>query len=242
MPEQHPVGGRQRQRVAGGLLPGQVLRPRHQLLALHVGELREAAVRRLVAPDPLARRIHRVAAVAMLVVAVVLVAVDDDLVADLPPPHLVAHRPDDPRSVRPGDMVVRLVHVERRDRNPKASPDAVIVDPRRHDEDQHLVGIDHRRVDHLELERRVRLAVPLAPDRPGVHPRRHMPQRRNLPDLVEILLRRVIGRLGQRGVQAHRVTLLRHKSSRNIIAQSCADRPLHYPTIHATPMCRDAAG
>jgi hypothetical protein len=39
---------------------------------------------RLVAPDALGGRQHRVAAVAFLVVAIVLVAVDDDLVADLP--------------------------------------------------------------------------------------------------------------------------------------------------------------
>jgi hypothetical protein len=40
---------------------------------------------RLVAPDPLGiGEIHRVAAVAILVVAVVLVTVDDDLIADFP--------------------------------------------------------------------------------------------------------------------------------------------------------------
>ena len=82
--EQHPVGGGQRQRVAGALFPGQVLGARHQLLGLDPAELGKRAVRRLIAPDPLAGREHRVAAVALLVVAVVLVAVDDDLVADLP--------------------------------------------------------------------------------------------------------------------------------------------------------------
>jgi hypothetical protein len=98
--EQHPVGGGQRQRVAGAFFPGQVLGPRHQLLRLHAGELGERAVRRLVAPDPLGGREHRVAAVALLVVAVVLVAVDHDLVADLPVLDLVAHGPDDPGGIR----------------------------------------------------------------------------------------------------------------------------------------------
>jgi hypothetical protein len=37
--EQHPVGGGQRQRVAGAFFPGQVLGPRHELLRLHAGEL-----------------------------------------------------------------------------------------------------------------------------------------------------------------------------------------------------------
>src|SRR3546814_7166152 len=61
---------------------------------LHTGELGEGAVGRLVAPDALRRREHRVAAVALLVVAVVLIAVDHDLVADLPALHLGADGPD----------------------------------------------------------------------------------------------------------------------------------------------------
>ena len=51
--EQHAVGGGERQRVAAALLPGQVLRPRHELAVLHAAELGEGAVRRLVAPDAL---------------------------------------------------------------------------------------------------------------------------------------------------------------------------------------------
>jgi hypothetical protein len=61
---------------------------RHQLARLHAAELGERAVGRLVAPDALRRRQHRVAAVAVLVVAVVLIAMNDDLVADFPAPHL----------------------------------------------------------------------------------------------------------------------------------------------------------
>ena len=37
----------------------------------------------------------------------------------------------------------------------------------------------------------VRFAMALAPDGPGVHLRRHMPERRDLADIVEILLRRI---------------------------------------------------
>ena len=48
--EEHPVSGGQRERVAGAFLPGQVLRPRQELLRLHAGKLSEGAVRRF--PDP----------------------------------------------------------------------------------------------------------------------------------------------------------------------------------------------
>ena len=53
-------------------------------------------------------REHRVAAVALLVVAVVLVAVDHDLVADLPALDLGADRPDDAGRVGAGDVVRAL--------------------------------------------------------------------------------------------------------------------------------------
>src|SRR4051812_1892285 len=102
-----------------------MLRARHQLAVLHAAELRERAVRRLVAPDALRRREHRVAAVALLVVAVVLIAMNDNLVAALPALDLRADRPDDTRRVRAGDVIGRLVHVERRDRLAEPGPDAV---------------------------------------------------------------------------------------------------------------------
>src|SRR5262249_32678558 len=51
VPEQHAIGGSERQRVAGGFFPGEMLRPLEQLTVLHAAELRERAVWRLVAPD-----------------------------------------------------------------------------------------------------------------------------------------------------------------------------------------------
>src|SRR5262249_61700638 len=104
----------------------------HQLARLHAAELRERAVRRLIAPDALRGRQQRIAAVAVLVVAVVLIAVDDDLVADLPAAHLAADRPDDAGGIGAGDVERILVHVERRDRLPEAGPDAVVVDAAGH--------------------------------------------------------------------------------------------------------------
>src|SRR6476659_10439316 len=86
--EQHAIGGSEGERGAGVLFPGEMLRPLQELAVLHAGELGKGAVRRLVAPDALRRREHRVAAVTLLIVTVVLIAVDDDLVAHLPPLHL----------------------------------------------------------------------------------------------------------------------------------------------------------
>src|SRR5882672_355805 len=100
----------------------------HQLARLHAAELRKRAVRRLVAPDALRRRKQRIAAIAVLIVAVVLIAMDDDLVADLPTLDLVADRPDHAGRVGTGDVIGLLVHVEGRDRLPEAGPDAVVID------------------------------------------------------------------------------------------------------------------
>jgi hypothetical protein len=218
--EQHPVGGGEGQRVAGAFLPTQVLRSAHQLLGLDARELGEAAIRRLVAPDPLAGREHRVAAIALLIVAVVLVAVDHHFVADFPALHLVADRPDDARRVGAGDVERGLVNVEGRDRRTERRPDAVVVDSGGHDEDEHLVAVDGRRLDHLELHGGVRFSVPFAPDRPGVHLRGNMAERRDLPHLVKVLDRRVIGDGGGRGVERGHAILL--QITRLGRAKSCA--------------------
>ena len=128
MPEQHAVGRGKTERVAGGFLPREMFRTLEQLAILHPAELREGAVRGLVTPDSLRGREHGIAAVALLVVAVVLIAVDDDFVADLPALHLGADRPDDARRVGTGDMKGMLVAVERGHRFAERGPDAVIVD------------------------------------------------------------------------------------------------------------------
>ena len=95
MTEQHPVGGCERQRVAGRFLPGQMSRSRHQLARLDAAELREGSIGRFIAPDSLAWGEHRVSPVAFLVIPIVLVAVDHHLVAGFPTFDLVADRPDD---------------------------------------------------------------------------------------------------------------------------------------------------
>ena len=84
----------------------------HQLLRLHPRELSKRAVGRFIAPDPLAGGKHRIAAVAFLVIAVILVAVNDNLVADLPAFDLVTNRPDDAGRIRPGNMEVGAMDIE----------------------------------------------------------------------------------------------------------------------------------
>ncbi len=184
---QHAIGGRERERVASRLLPGEVRGLLHQLARLHAAELRERAVRRLVAPDALRGREQRVAAVAVLVVAVVLIAVNDDFIADLPAPHLGAAGPHDARGIGAGDVEWILVHVERRDRNAEAGPNTVVVDATGHHVDQHLVLADRPSRQHLALHRGFRRTVALLADRPGVHLRRHVAERRDFADLVKIL-------------------------------------------------------
>ena len=81
---EHAVGGEVRQPVGGGLLPREVRGLGQQLLGLDLGELRERAPARLVAPDLLRGRGQRVEAVDLGILVGGLVAVHDDLVAGLP--------------------------------------------------------------------------------------------------------------------------------------------------------------
>ncbi len=160
---------------------------RHELAGLHGAELGKGAIRGFIAPDALAWRVHRIAAIAFLVVAVVLVAVDDDLVADLPALDPAPDGPDDAGRVGTGNVVVRLVHVERRDRLAQGGPDAVVVDAGSHHHDQHLVAVQLGRRHHLLVHGIARIAVALAPDGPGIHVFRHIAERRDFTDLIQIL-------------------------------------------------------
>src|SRR6185312_1712290 len=95
MAEKHAICRCERQRVASRFFPRQMLGTLHELAILHAAELRERSVRRLVTPDALARREHRVAAIAFFVIAVVLIAMHDDFVTHFPARDLRANRPYD---------------------------------------------------------------------------------------------------------------------------------------------------
>src|SRR5215467_879912 len=114
----------------------------HQLPRLNAAELRERSVGRLVSPDPLRRRQQRIATVAVFIVAVVLIAVDDHLVADLPALDLGAYRPNESGCVGAGDVEWMLVAIERRDWNAESGPNAVVIHATRHDVDEHFVVAD----------------------------------------------------------------------------------------------------
>src|SRR4029077_12797497 len=113
VPEQHAISGRQSEGVASGLFPREVCRLGHELARLHAAELAKRAIRRLVAPNALRWREERIPSVASLAVAVVLIAVTDDLGAPLPATHFGASRPHDAGCIRSGNMEGMLVHVER---------------------------------------------------------------------------------------------------------------------------------
>ena len=189
MAEQHAIGGRQRQRVAGALLPGQVLGPRHQLARLHAAELREGAVRRLVAPDALAR------------------ARTSDRRRCTPRrrrrPGCSGRRPRRrPSSASPWRRPPRRCRTRRSRRCgtgclwtsngeiglAEAGPDAVVVDARRHHEDQHLVLADRRG----SARPRAASTVSGGPWRSRRIAQAYIfagtwPERRDLADLVEVL-------------------------------------------------------
>ena len=141
----------------------------------------------LVSPDALAGREHGIAAVAFLIVPVILVAVDDNLVAHLPTADLVADRPDDAGRIGAGNVILGAVHLERGDRLPEGGPDPVVVDPGGHDQDQHLLAVDPRNPDLLLLHGSGRLPQPVGPDHPCLHPFRHVAKGRDFPDFVDAL-------------------------------------------------------
>ena len=155
---------------------------------------------------------------------------DDDLVADLPALDLGADRPDDARGVGAGDVIGILVHVERRDRLAERRPDAVVVDARRHHENEHVVAVERPGRHDLDLHRLFRRPVPLLADGPGVHRLRHMAQRRDFADFVEILDRRVgrqvlLGRTSVHGLPQMRRLGDRKQTGRPILRrtiQHCA--------------------
>src|SRR5215813_13639823 len=90
--------------------------PLQELAILDAAKLGKGTVGGLVTPDALGGRKHRIAAVTFLVVAVVLIAMNDDLVTNFPALHLGANGINDAGGVGAGDMVGLLVYIQRRDR------------------------------------------------------------------------------------------------------------------------------
>ena len=170
--DQHAVGGEVDEAVGGRLRPAQRLRLGQQLLGLHLRELGERAPGRLIAPDLLRGRRHRVEAVHLGILVGGLVAVHDDLVAGFqrvtPAPtfHTIPEA-SEPPMWWPNCGVVAVLHhrhglAERR-------PHVVVVHARGHHAHDHLEGAGLGDLDLLQLESVLRFAQALLADHPGGH-------------------------------------------------------------------------
>ena len=83
----------------------------------------------------------------------------------------------------------------------QSGPNAVVIDPRRHDQDQHFMRVNFGRVDDFDQHRFIRIPVAFAPYRPSIHLRGHMAQGRHLAHGVQVFHWRVIGQFG--GIERH---------------------------------------
>src|SRR5204862_1822946 len=117
-------------------------------------------------PEALRGREQGIAAVAFLIVSVVLIAVDDDLVANLPALHLAADRPYGAGRVEAGYVIGILMSVDRRHRRAESRPHAVVIDAGRHHENEDFVVGNFPRWQHFDLERAFRRPVTLLADCP----------------------------------------------------------------------------
>jgi hypothetical protein len=61
-----------------------MFRPAHELPILSAAKLRERAIWRLVAPNTLRGGEHRVSSITLLIVTIILIAVNDYFISDLP--------------------------------------------------------------------------------------------------------------------------------------------------------------
>ena len=94
-----------------------------------------------------------------------------------------------PRGVGADDVEVRRLAPARLglrdvDRDPARRPDVVEVHAGGHDHHERVVRPELGDVDHLVLDRGLRLAEALGPNQLRVHPRRHLADGRQLADLV----------------------------------------------------------
>src|SRR5262249_21637349 len=184
-------GGGAEEEAARGF-PREPSRLRDALMPLGPGELTIAAVVGLIAPDACALRQHGILAREHpRIIGPPPAAVDDDLVAHLHVRDVLARGPYDARAVAAARVeVLRLAQLLplRNDVQGLAEgrPDIVVVDPRGHHVDEHLVRADGGRGDDLALPGLTRLAEAVLADEVAVHPRGDFSQRRLCSWIVEI--------------------------------------------------------
>jgi hypothetical protein len=170
-----------------------VLGLRQTLVSLDLRELREGAPAGVVAPNSERRREPRVLAIDDVgVLEVPLSRVHDDPVADPHVRHVLAHGVDDPGGVGAHDVEVRRLApaslcLRDVDGHAAGGPHVVEVDAGGHHHDERVHPPDLGDVDDLVVDGVLRLAVAVGPHELRVHPRRHLPDRWNLADLVQVL-------------------------------------------------------
>ncbi len=199
---QHAVGGGGAEQEAARGLPGEARGLGDALVRLRPRELAVAAVVGLIAPDARGFGQHRVLAREHpRVVRAPPAAVHDDLVADLDVLDVLADRPHDARAVAAaGVEILRLAellplrnHVEGL---AQGGPHVVVVDARCHHVDQHLVGADGGRGQHLALPGVAGRAEAVLPHRERVHALRDFSEGRLVAQVVEIGGHEILQRCG----------------------------------------------
>ncbi len=170
--DQHAVGGEVDEAVGGRLRPAQGLWLGQELLGLDLGELGERAPGRLIAPDLLRGRRHRVEAVHLGILIGSLITVHHDLVARPPARDAGSDLPDDPGGVRAADVVAVLGMIavlHHRHGLAQGGPHVVVVDPGGHHPHDHLERGGLGNLDLLKLESVLGFALALLPDDPCGH-------------------------------------------------------------------------
>ena len=89
----------------------------HQLLALHAGKLAERAVWCFIAPDALRGGVHRISAVAFLIVAIILIAMHHNLITNRPAGDFDPHGPHDARRIGTSNVIGLLMAIKGADRH-----------------------------------------------------------------------------------------------------------------------------
>ena len=141
MSEQHPIGRCQSQGVTGRFFPRQMFGSRHQLLRLHARELSKRTVWCFISPDALTGGKHRITAIAVFIVTIILVAMNDNFIANLPTRYLIANGPNDTRRVRTCDVIGLFVPVKGANRCAQCGPNTIIVHACGHHQNQHIMTV-----------------------------------------------------------------------------------------------------
>ena len=191
--EQHAVGGGAGEGRRRRLLPAQEVGLGQALVRLHLAELRERPPAGVVTPDAEAAGEPRVLAGRHpWVVEVPLAGVHDDTVADLHVRDRVADGVDHPGGVgaddvEVGGLVPPSLGLRDVDRDASGRPHVVEVHAGRHDHHERVVRAELGHVDHLVADRLRGLAVAIGAHELRVHLRRHLADRWDLAELVQVL-------------------------------------------------------